>query len=221
MAVLGATSLTGCNSIPAFMPGLADVGAGAATRTIFQNASAPTSWTKDTTVNEGMLRVTNGATLTPGGNQTFSQVFAASRLVSGTLTQNAAGITINQISAGLSISAAQLNATVSTGPTTLTTTTMRAHTHPYTGVTQPGQGRSDAKANGVPTAAITTSATPQTGGPADHSHGFPGGPHTHTLPLAPTQYLHSHSVSGQHQHSWSTTWNAAINYVDMIICRKD
>jgi len=220
MAVLGATSLTGCNSIPVFMPGTADVGVATATRTIFQNASAPTSWTKDTTVNEGMLRVTNGATLTQGGNQTFSQVFAASRTVSGTLTQNAAGITINQAAAIASVNNGSLNGGIDSGPTALGTPTMRSHTHQSQNLSQPAQQRSPGTANWAfyPQPTVSTGAN---GSGLGHVHTFPGGAHTHTLPLAFSQYQHSHTVSGQHQHSWSTTWNAAINYVDMIICRKD
>jgi hypothetical protein len=41
MAVLGATNLTGCNSIPDFI-------AGGSVALFFQAAAAPTSWTKST-----------------------------------------------------------------------------------------------------------------------------------------------------------------------------
>jgi hypothetical protein len=51
MAVLGATNLTGCNSIPDFIP--------TGTLTTFAQAAAPTSWTRNTTdtANNRMLRV--------------------------------------------------------------------------------------------------------------------------------------------------------------------
>ena len=75
MAVLGATNLTGCNSIPDFIAGGSLV--------LFQQTTAPTSWTKQTTHNNKALRVVTG-TATPGGSTAFSTVFA-SRPVSGTV----------------------------------------------------------------------------------------------------------------------------------------
>ena len=55
MALLGVTSLTGCNSIPQFIAGTADVGA-SASRTVFRMATSPVSWTKDTAAFDGMLK---------------------------------------------------------------------------------------------------------------------------------------------------------------------
>jgi hypothetical protein len=75
MAVLGATNLTGCNSIPDFIAGGSLV--------LFQQTTAPTSWTKQTTHNNKALRVVSG-TATPGGSTAFTTVFA-SRPVSGTV----------------------------------------------------------------------------------------------------------------------------------------
>jgi hypothetical protein len=75
MAVLGATNLTGCNSIPDFIAGGSLV--------LFQQTTAPTSWTKQTTHDNKALRVVSG-TATPGGSTAFSTVFA-SRPVSGTV----------------------------------------------------------------------------------------------------------------------------------------
>jgi len=75
MAVLGSTSLTGCNSIPSFIP--------AATKVVWQQTAAPTSWTKDVTHNNKALRVVTG-TATPGGSTAFTSVFA-SRPLSATV----------------------------------------------------------------------------------------------------------------------------------------
>jgi hypothetical protein len=54
MAVLGATNLTGCNSIPDFIP--------TGTRAMFVQAGAPTSWTRvtDDGADNRMLRVVSG-----------------------------------------------------------------------------------------------------------------------------------------------------------------
>ena len=75
MAVLGSTSLTGCNSIPDFI--------GTGFLMLFQQTAAPTGWTKQTTHNNKALRVVTG-TVSSGGTFTFSAVFA-SRSIPGTV----------------------------------------------------------------------------------------------------------------------------------------
>ena len=75
MAVLGSTSLTGCNSIPDFIA--------AGSLMFFQSTTAPTGWTKQTTHNNKALRVVTG-TATPGGSGAFTDFFA-DRGVSGTV----------------------------------------------------------------------------------------------------------------------------------------
>lgn len=81
MAILGATNLTGCNSIPDFIAGGSFM--------LFQQTSAPTSWTKQTSHNNKALRVVTG-TASAGGNLAFTSVFA-SRPVTGSTGQIAAG----------------------------------------------------------------------------------------------------------------------------------
>jgi hypothetical protein len=68
MAVLGSTSLTGCNSIPDFIAG--------GSLMLFQQSTAPTNWTKGTSHNNKALRVVTG-TATPGGSTAFTSVFAS------------------------------------------------------------------------------------------------------------------------------------------------
>ena len=75
MAVLGSTSLTGCNSIPDFIA--------AGSLMLFQQTSAPTGWTKQTTHNDKALRVVSGAA-SSGGTTAFTSVFA-SRIPAGTV----------------------------------------------------------------------------------------------------------------------------------------
>jgi len=67
MAILGATTLTGCDSIPDFIETAAYM--------IFKQTTAPTSWTKLTTNNDAILRVVSG-TVTTGGTANFSAAFA-------------------------------------------------------------------------------------------------------------------------------------------------
>jgi hypothetical protein len=78
MALLGATALTGCNSIPDFIAGGSLV--------TFQQTTAPTSWTKQTTHNNKALRVVSG-TASSGGSTAFTSVFT-SRTPSGTVNNH-------------------------------------------------------------------------------------------------------------------------------------
>jgi hypothetical protein len=76
MAILGATSLTGCSSIPDFFA--------TGTITPFQQTTAPTSWTKQTTHDNKALRVVNG-TASSGGTTAFTTVLA-SRTPAGSIS---------------------------------------------------------------------------------------------------------------------------------------
>lgn len=82
MAVLGASSLTGCSSIPGFIAG--------GSLMLFQQTAAPLSWTKQTTHNNKALRVISTGTATPGGSTAFTSVFA-SRPVTGSVSVSVSG----------------------------------------------------------------------------------------------------------------------------------
>jgi hypothetical protein len=69
MAILGATTLTGCNSIPGFIS--------SGTLVLFEQETAPPSWTRSTNIlggGNGTLRVTNG-TVGSGGTVDFTNAF--------------------------------------------------------------------------------------------------------------------------------------------------
>ena len=139
MAVLGSTSLTGCNSIPDFIA--------AGSLMLFQQTSAPTGWTKQTTHDNKALRVVTG-TATPGGSTAFTSVFA-SRTPAGSVSVSVSGGTVNN--------------------TTLTTPQIPSHTHPQ------GCVNSSNAAGATPGSAITNgvqSNTGPTGGDGAHSHPF-------------------------------------------------
>jgi hypothetical protein len=85
MAVLGPTNLTGCNSIPDFIAGGSLV--------TFQQTSAPTSWTKQTTHNNKALRVVSG-TASSGGSTAFTSVFT-SRTPTGSVSVSNAAVTLS------------------------------------------------------------------------------------------------------------------------------
>ena len=126
MAVLGATNLTGCNSIPDFILGGSLV--------TFQQTSAPTSWTKQTSHDNKALRVVSG-TAGSGGSTAFTSVFA-SRSISST-TLNTAQLAIHShvvsgvwITTGGSSPTVQPGATLNpSSPTSETSGSGNSHNH--------------------------------------------------------------------------------------------
>ena len=87
MAILGSTTLTGCNSIPDFIPSGAE--------TVFTQAAAPTSWTRVTsdTANGRMLRlISSGAAGGVGGS--------ASPILNSVVPSHTHGFTSGNVSSG-------------------------------------------------------------------------------------------------------------------------
>lgn len=213
MALLGATSLTGCNSIPQFIAGTADVGA-SASRTVFRMATSPVSWTKDTTSFDGTLRVINGST-SPGGSTNFPIVFTTSFPVSVTLDQGSVSLSVSQTQAFPNATNTGSDGTGTTDSTTLSTATISGHSHSYVGPT-PGTATAAVPGNsGIPDATETVDSGTYGSGQS-HTHTWQG--HTHALG---TISQHTHTISGQHSHTISSTQNFNVNYVDMIISIKD
>lgn len=213
MALLGATSLTGCNSIPQFIAGTADVGA-SASRTVFRMATSPVSWTKDTTAFDGTLRVTNGASLSPGGSSNFPVVFTASSPLSVTLSQNVVALSVDLAAAFPDVTSTDLGGSGSVDGTTISVPTMGSHGHPYIGPA-PGNANAGTTVSNITTAQATISSGSYGGG-GSHNHSFSS--HSHALgPII----QHTHTISGQHSHTVTSTQNFNVNYVDMIISIKD
>ena len=217
MAVLGSTTLTGCSSIPDFI----------ATNTtmIFENAAAPTSWTKNTAHNNKALRVINGTTLAPGGTTAFTSVFTGSRAVQGTIAQRATGLTVNSASAQVSVGAA--SAQVSISAHTLALAQIPAHTHSYSrraGTRQTNQVFGQQPGSGYPgqvaaSTPYTSRVTTQAGSGQSHTHGVTNPNHPHPV----TNPNHPHGVTDpQHNHTFTgTAQNFAVLYVDIIFANKN
>ena len=132
------TTLEGDSSLPA----------PSGTKMLFRNPTAPTGWIQDTADNDKALRVTNTATLTSGGSQSFTTALASSRTITGSMTGTVAGHT-------------------------LTIAQIPPHTHSITlrdpsdtGVAY-NPGSSDDRV-------IGSDNTGSRGGGASHSHGFSG-----------------------------------------------
>ena len=201
MAVLGSTSLTGCNSIPDFIAG--------GSLMLFQQTAAPTSWTKQTTHNNKALRVVTG-TAAPGGSTAFTTVFASRTpggTISGSTGQIAAGGSTGQVAAGGTVNAH-----------TLATTRIPAHAHSFTNFpTSSGSNPSGTNTEGstiFSSGVVTSRNTTNTGGGQSHNHPFSGSQHAH--PFAGSQ--HAHPFSGTFT---GAAQDFAVQYVDIIIAVKN
>jgi hypothetical protein len=215
MATLTSNSLDNCNSIPDFIP--------AGTRMTFNNTSAPTSWTKDTTsYNNRALRLVTG-TATPGGTTAFTSVFPGTqRPVGGSINAANSAATFGQTTISVSIGAVNSFPTWSIQATTISEPLMSSHTH--TNQRHVRQSTNSAPQTGgvnMLKAPVETAFFDQSGGGGSHSHSKPaGGNHDHTAPV--TAHGHPLSSSGPHPHGFTApAQDFAIAYVDVITCSKN
>ena len=137
------------------------------TRLLFQQTSAPTGWTKDTTHNNKALRIVNG-TVGSGGTVAFTTAFA-SQAVSGTVGNTTATGTVSG----------------TVGDTTLTINQIPAHSHDY--VQRNLTGGATATGSTSVLGSTTTVQTTSVGG---------GLPHTHTFSGSFTGTAHNHPFTG-------------------------
>lgn len=202
MALLSGTVLTNCYYIPEFI--------GSGSKMMFENASAPTSWTKDTTYNNSALRVVNG-TIGNGGSTAFTTILTNAS-VSGTVASVQSGTTFNQNLSGATI--AQSSAVPGTTPGALASAP--PHTHSYTSIIySPGSagGATNIRYN------RSTQIMGTAGSSQQHSHTFTLGAHNHTI----TDVQHGHTVTeSNHDHPYtSTAQNFNVFYRDVILATKD
>jgi hypothetical protein len=206
MATLQGTSLIDCLYIPDFIA--------SATKTVFENATAPTSWTKDSTYNNTTLRVINGS-ITTGGSTAFTTILT-SRPVQGTVSSVQSGVTIGPIQPPLSIGPAIVSGTLQS-----TAATTPPHTHQYFTSTD-----DVAKAAGAVASRNRVAASPlapsNVGSGGGHTHSF--GPYNHSHPFpAPSIPAHTHTITEtSHDHPVSSTaQDFAVYYRDVILATKD
>jgi hypothetical protein len=162
---------------------------------LFQQTSAPTGWTKQTTHDNKALRVVSGSA-SSGGSVAFTTAFA-SQGVAGSIDNTTAG-------GSLSISGG------SVGATTLTTSQIPSHVHYTTTCTFGGSGGAGFSVVGTISSggagSINLNSGGGSGGSHDHSFTAPSGSFTGTA--------HNHTFTG-------TAINLAVSYVDLIIASKD
>ena len=199
------------------------------TKMLFQQTSAPTGWTKDSTHNNKALRVVTG-TASSGGSNSFTNAFNSTKTVSGTTGGSGVTITGSTSGSGVNISGSTAGSGVTiTGSTaghTLAVSEIPSHTHTASGkIHLVGAGGGFDWAGATGTAATRT--TNATGGGGSHSHGsgtLAGSSHTHAKgTLSGDSHTHgSGTLAGSsHTHSFSDTFNLDVQYVDLIIATKD
>ena len=206
MSILSSNTLDDCLYIPDFIA--------AGTRMIFENASAPVSWTKDTVPSTTgiALRVVTG-TITPRTGTPFSQVLTT-RPQSATIPQVIATANTSQNSANLTITANQIR-----GPFATSSVVDAIHAHGHGGYQHNALvvNRSSPGPQSVSSSIANTPNTDARGGSAQHAHTVSVSPHQHA-----TNTTHGHTIGGvQHSHNVSSSENFSVFYRDMIICVKD
>jgi hypothetical protein len=162
------------------------------TKMLFQQTSAPTGWTKDTTHDNKALRVVSGAAGS-GGSVNFTSALANySSTATGATTQGGTvgdtTLTIDHIPAHQHFVLANVN--LSSGSPSVSAGQQVA-------VANDTGGRGAYNLQGTSTAATIGDSSTEGGGQS-HTHTFTGQSHTHTLGI-----------------------NLAVQYVDLIIATKN
>lgn len=181
------------------------------TRIAFQQTSAPTGWTKDTTHNNKAMRLVSG-TVTSGGSVAFTSAFT-SQGVSGSISSVAAGGTVGSYA----LTTADLPShSHDWGNLSGFTNTTGDHSHTFPTRNDGSGGTGEV---GLTNPGATSSKTTSTTG--NHSH-------TVTINSGSTGFTgsnngHSHSFSGaSHNHTFTgNAINLDVQYVDFIICQKN
>ena len=128
------------------------------TKMVFQQTSAPSGWTKETTHNNKAFRVVSGSA-SSGGSVAFTTAFASQTVsISGTTGSTAAGGSV--------------------GNHTLATNRIPSHTHPQ------GSNPAVNRVSGNPKGSFISGGVQNTGstwGGAAHNHPFSGSSHTHSF----------------------------------------
>jgi hypothetical protein len=204
LAVTGTSVLTGNVTITgtATVSGRAVDAFPSGTKILFQQTTAPTGWTKDTTHDNKALRIVSG-TAGSGGSINFTTAFGSQNV--GDTALDATQIpshnhTFSGTTSGQSVDHSHSG----------TTSTAGSHQHSIpTSNTGDSSGRADVGA-GAPEGSLFTDAA---------------GNHNHTFTTGGVSSNHTHTYSGTtssvgsgatHTH----TLNLAVSYVDVIICTK-
>jgi len=203
---------------PTGATGLAEFASG--TRLLFQQASAPTGWSRATDYTDNSaLRIVTGS-VGSGGSVPFTSAFT-SQAVSGTVSGGTVTGTVSGTCAG-SVAGGTVSGTV--GSYTLTKNDIPSHTH---GIGYTAAYFDKAATQAPPATSVVwldNASTVQTyaeGGGGGHSHSFSG---TVSGISFTGGQLSGGQLSGGSVSGLTLSGNAinlAVQYVDAIICKKD
>ncbi|QAZ46756.1 hypothetical protein [Mesorhizobium sp. Pch-S] len=181
------------------------------TKLLFQQTTAPTGWTKDTSNNDKALRVVSGSVGT-GGSLAFTTVFTSQNVGATALLSTQIPPHAHNFSGTTGTESVAHTHTVSV---TGVTSTDGDHTH-VVGANYIGSGTSSNAGYITPSGLGATTSS--------------NGAHSHTVSASGTSAVqsanHTHSITGTtdftggggtHTH----TLNLAVQYVDVIVATKD
>ena len=168
------------------------------TSMIFQQTTAPTGWTKQTSHDNKALRLVTGSVGT-GGSNTFAAAFNTNNTVSGTTGGTAVTIT------------------GSVGDTTLTTSQIPSHGHRiYDTTIRDSSLSTEDYSSHQAVSIIKASRAYITNSEADGNpfieHTGGGSAHNHAAGTL---------AGGSHTHTFTDNFNLDVEYVDFIIANKD
>ena len=172
------------------------------TRLLFHNSTAPTGWTKDTSINDSALRVVSG-TPGSGGSAGFASALGTPS-VSGSV-----GLSGEPGSGNLSTS---ISGNVNIGSTTLSTSQMPSHNHSFAQFSSSGNTPIAGSSNARGSAANFNNMN-FTGGSGSHNHNA-GHNLSGSISGSPDIGTLSGSLS-------SASASINVKYQDFIIAQKD
>lgn len=192
------------------------------TSMLFQQTSAPTGWTKQTTHNDKSLRLTSG-TVGTGGSVAFSTALGAGATVAGGAISGNPTNNHSVSSGNLAVGAGNLAVSISgsISDTTLSINQIPSHTHTYTKNNNVTVANIFGGSGTVRQGETNNTATGGAGGNGGHNHGHNlSGSMSGNPSLSGNPTLSGNVTAGNLAVGAST---AAINvqYVDFIIANKD
>jgi hypothetical protein len=185
----------------------------------FCQPNAPARWTKNTSLNDGTLRVVSGSGGGTGGSTGFSSALV-SYSIGGVCT---ASYTFSGTTSSVSLTpSGSASITSSTGQASLSQGQMGRHNHVLQNIQYNiGGNRGSARNTGAGYGYGVQVLGMPFGNNEGHSHGFSG---TATLTNAQsTSHSHNYNRGATAQGTLSNggTINLAVKYVDFILCTKN
>jgi len=178
------------------------------TSMLFQQTSAPTGWTKQTTHDDKALRIVTG-TVGTGGSSAFSTALATPSVAGGSISGSPGN---NQ-----SVSSGNLSVSISgnISNTTLSTNQIPSHSHTYTKNNNVNVANIFGGNGNVRQGENNNTTTSNTGGSGSHNHG-----HNLSGNMSGSPTL-SGNVTAGNLAVGSSTASINVQYVDFIIANKD